>query len=769
MMIKKILTSGTISIPFCLNILSQSKIDQKIDSLLNKLTLEEKINMIHGSGIFISGGVPRLGIPEITMSDGPSGVRMEINRENWMPAGWNNDNGTYFPSQTALAATWDTSLARQFGIALGQESKIRGKNIQLTPGINSINGNTNEMSIHGFAPGNKSVLVDGVEMYYPTHIYNSISVIQSDIVSSTRLLSNEYPANYGGKLFSVIDISLKEGDMQNYFSSAEINPITAKFKIEGPIIKNKLSFILSNRYNYSSLIGDNWNDYKNTYVNNLDKLVSFNSIGFYDIYAKLTFNLNDKNKFIYLISNNSDNLNSPNVGFIKCNTEINKFLWKHLFNESLYVDNSMSYSNHSYSNKQEVQNPYILSDGISELTLKSDFNYTNKSSNYIKFGISDVLNQIKPFSFVNADTSHLYNEYRPDTKKSITTSIYFEDKQTIADFITINCGVRYNTFSSFGKDSLNQYQNDNYNLAYMIGSKKYSNWQTISFFQSLEPRINIEFKLNTTSFLNISYSYAKQYIHNLPISELYNTDIWYPSNKYLKPEAANHFSVGYNYCFLNGNFNVGIESYLALIENVNEVINGGSLLMNPHLETDIAVGSGKSYGLEVILKKNVGRLSGWLSYTLSNSFLQSNSTFIDKQINLNKQYPSPYHQLHNLAVVVFYEIKSNWVLTSNYNFISGIPTTLPPMAYSFYGMTTIQYSDRNKYQLPSYNRFDISTTYQFELKKYKRQSELSIGVYNLFGKKYFSGFYYNYNQFYYSLQEMNSGGIIPYIKYRYLF
>lgn len=247
------------------------------------------------------------------------------------------------------------------------------KLIQTMPGVSAVNCKTNEISIHGFAPQNKMILVDGVMMYYPSHISNSSTIFQSDIISSTRLFSNSYPASYGGRLFSVVDIALKEGDKQNLKTFAELTPLTAKLTVETPIIKNKLSVILSTRYNYSSFIGDNWSLYNSTFVSNsFDNSNIFKNIGFNDIYGKLSFDLNDKNKMTYFINNSNDCIELPNSGSIKLTTQVQKFQWNRIVNEQVRLNNSLSYSNHSYSINDISDYSTTVTNGLSEIALKSD-------------------------------------------------------------------------------------------------------------------------------------------------------------------------------------------------------------------------------------------------------------------------------------------------------------------------------------------------------------------------------------------------------------
>jgi hypothetical protein len=641
---------------------------------------------------------------------------------------------------------------------------------QITPGINAINDKTNEMSVHGFFPGNKLVLLDGVPFYYPTYNYNSMAIFSSDIVKSTKIFSNNFPASYGGKLFSVIDVKFKEGDSQNFHSNAEINPIIAKYTIEGPIIKNKLSFILSTRYNYSSLISDSWKDYNDSYISGFNSSRPFKEVSFYDICGKLSFELNKRNRFTYFLSKNSENLESQNGEIIKGQNFVQKVYWKHLLNNVFTYENSLSYSNHSYSNKQKTDYPYTVFNGIKEFALNSILTYSYSDVNYLKFGMTCTLHQINPYSLTNADSSTLYVEYIPKTQKSITTTIFVEDKRIINEFLTFNYGLRYNIFSTFGEDVVNNYINDYPSLSNYSGSTEYSNWKLINSFQDVEPRFNAEFKLSKNNILSIAYSYAKQYIHNLTISEFYYADILYPSNKYLKPQAANHFSIGFKHSFYDGMIDVGTEPYFALIDNINEIKDGATVVRNPYLETEIAVGTGKSYGIEFFAKKNYGKLSGWINYTLSKSYLKS------KQINNNKEYPSPYQHLHNISAVFFFEVNKNWIISSNYIFMSGGYTTLLEYSYNNNGNAINVYSDRNKYQLSDYSKIDISSSYRIESKKYRSKTEISLGVYNLLNNKFANGTYNkrespsasnDYRM--YTSVTMYSNGFAPYIKLRYEF
>lgn len=525
---------------------------------------------------------------------------------------------------------------------------------------------------------------------------------------------------------------MKEGNNKEQKVSGGIGLIASRLTLEAPIVKEKSSFIVSSRYSYAGSI-------VNAIGSGLSQLGAksyrdFNpnkEVSFFDINTKVNLELDDKNHlyfsayagrdhFFYSEIDDSSSMDWGNV--------IGNLRWNHIFNSNLFANTMLVYSKYDYS--------YILRDDIrefkwladmKEFDFKSNFDYYLNSSNHIKFGFSLENHFYNPGKLEPRNSESITKPFELESKKSLIASIYINNTQKITNKLKFNYGFRYSSFFLLGKASVNEYDDD----FDIVTTKQYQKGELVKFYHSLEPRISVNYLLNNRQSIKTSYTRTTQYQHLISNSTVgLPTDVWIPSDSYIKPQTANQYSLGYYMNTKDNKYNFFTEIYCKKMYNIIDYKDNADLFLNPNIETQVLSGEGESYGIEFLLEKKKGQFKGWLSYALSNT----EKTI--EGINNNNSYSVTYNKKHNFSATLFYNLTKRFSISSIFKFTSGGFITVPEGVFNHYGASFSYYSDRNGYQLPAYHRLDVSATLKSKRKEYrKREGEWSFGIYNLYNRK----------------------------------
>jgi hypothetical protein len=439
--------------------------------------------------------------------------------------------------------------------------------------------------------------------------------------------------------------------------------------------------------------------------------------------------------------------------------------WNHIFNSRIFSNTIIVYSKYDYSYilKDDARH-FKWSSNLQEVDLKSDFDYFVNPSNHLKFGISVENHKYFPGKIEPRDSASLTKPFELDKQKSLESALYISNEQKINDKISLSYGLRYSMFFLLGESTVYSYSPE---LA-IIDSTHYGNNELIKFYNGLEPRLDLRYLIDNNNSVKVSYTYVKQYQHLLSNSSIgLPTDVWLPVNKYIKPQYSNQYSVGYYKSFSDNKYEVSTEFYFRRIGNLIDYKDNADLFLNPHVEIQVLRGKGQSYGAEFYIEKKYGKITGWISYTLSKTTKQING------INNNNSYPATYDKRHNLSVVLIYKLSNAWDIGSTFKFTSGGYITIPEGSFLYYGASFNYYTTRNGYKLPPYDRLDISFTYNNPKKQLSsRKPEWNFGVYNLYGRKNIFSLFIRQDD--YALDtskayKMYLYGITPYLSYNFRF
>jgi hypothetical protein len=599
------------------------------------------------------------------------------------------------------------------------------KVLQLMPGIQAVNEGSTNIYVRGGSFDQNLFLLDEAPVYNPAHALGFFSVFNTDVLKSVSVYKGGFPAHYGGRLSSVVDITMRDGNENKSSISAGIGLISSQLTLEGPIVKQKLTYIVSGRYSYPGAILNGVNYFITNDVSNN------NDIWFYDLNTKLNLQVNDKNKVYFSMYSGHDNfycfsLNNKND--INWGNYTSTFRWNHIFSKNLFSNYTLYYSkyNYTYSYKEDIRN-FLWKSRISEVGLKADFSYYPNQNNTIRFGLWGVYRGFSPGTIMQSDSSSIIKNFSLDHKQSAEYDFYIENDQKLNTWISLNYGIRSSVFLNYGPATVYTY---NRSKSEVIDSVVYSENELINDYKSLEPRISIRFLLNPKSSIKAAYSYTTQYLHLLSNSSVgLPTDVWLPPDSYFKPQSSHQYVLGYYISFFDNLLDISTEAYYKNLQNIVDYKDNADLFMNEHIETQILSGKGKSYGIEFLLEKK-GRISGWLGYSLAKTSYNING------VNNNEDYSPRYDIRHNLTVTSSYKFTGPWLFSSTFKLTSGGFITLPEQIFYIDGAAFFDYGYRNNYRMPPYHRLDLSFIYEptkNNSRNLKRQWVFSI--FNVYSRK----------------------------------
>jgi len=660
-----------------------------------------------------------------------------------------------------------SATIKQIPVVLGEVDVI--KSITLLPGVTNAGEGSSGFNVRGGAADQNLILLDEATIYNSSHLFGFFSVFNPDAIKDLKLYKGGIPSRYGGRVSSVLDIYQKEGNNKKFHANGGIGIVSSRLLLEGPLKKEKGSFLLGGRSSYVHLFLPLF-DIKN---------VAY----FYDLNTKLSYKINQNNN-IYLSGYFGRDVFSVSDSFENTygNTVIN-FRWNHLFSDKLFSNVSLIYSDYYYGLKLNFIK-FNWNSGIQNLNVKYDFKHYLNDKFKINYGLNSIYYKFNPGDIVPTDSNSGINPFKLIDKYAFENAAYIDAEHQVSNKLALSYGIRYSSFLRLGQDELNLYKNNEavvfnqelqiYEKAKPISTITFKRNKTITSFDNLEPRFSLAYQLNDESSLKASYNRMSQYLHLLSnTSSPTPLDVWTPSGKYVKPQLLDQFAIGYFKNINNNNYSFEIESYYKTIKNRIDYIDGADLIANNAIEQVILNGKARAYGLEVLLRKNEGKFKGWLAYTFSKSEQKTEGrTALELGINNGKWYNTPYDKTHDISLTGSYELNKKWKFNTNFLFKTGQPVTYPNGQYQYNGITIPSYTLRNEYRLPSYHRLDLSANYTPKPNKNKGwQSEWVLGIYNIYNRKNAASISFRESEMagVNEAVKLSIFGIVPSISYNFKF
>jgi hypothetical protein len=621
----------------------------------------------------------------------------------------------------------DMNTIRQIPNPVGETDIL--KMALLLPGVQTVGEGSSGFNVRGGSADQNLLLIDNAPIYNSSHLFGFFSAINAEMVNDFRLYKSSYPAYYGGRLSSVFDVNLKKGSNEKFSVQGGISPITGKLLAEGPIVKDKASFIISGRSTYSDWILDRINS----------PVIQNSKASFYDLNGKINAELNKNNELQLSMYTSSDNfrLNSDtNYAYHNLNGSL---LWKHRFGDRLTVNTTGVFSEYEYDVNYTRDSVYAfsLSYKIRHYEGKIDFLFLLNAHHKLRFGLNSIFYQLDPGKLEPASPSSNIAPLYLDTEQGVESALFINDEYSINERLMLNLGLRYSLFYSLGPSKVYTYSDDApRNTESRIDSTFYGKNQISGRYGFPEFRISARYQLSSANSIKASFSAMTQYIHMLTNTmSVSPTDTWTLSNPNLPPQRSQQYSLGYYHNFYHNMYEASIELYYKKLDNMLEFKPGAQLLVNPDLELELISGEGRAYGIEMLLKKKQGRLNGWVSYTYARSLIRVESEFAEERINQGEFYPTTFDKPHDFTLVSNYRISRRVSLSATITYNTGHPVSYPVAWYRYRGRELLHYSKRNEYRIPDYFRIDFSVNVEGNLKLKKlAHSSWTFSVYNLTGR-----------------------------------
>ncbi|MEZ4810902.1 MAG: TonB-dependent receptor [Allomuricauda sp.] len=629
------------------------------------------------------------------------------------------------------ASKLKVSTIKQIPVVLGEVDLI--KSIQLLPGVTNNGEASSGFNVRGGASDQNLVLLDEAIIYNTSHLLGFFSVFNADAIKDVKLYKGGIPARFGGRVSSVLDVRQKDGNSKNFDLTGGIGAISSRLAMEGPMFHDKGSFLVAGRGSYAHLF--------------LKLADVKNSVYFYDLNLKTNYQVNENNKLFLSgyfgrdVFDFSGKFNS-NYGNLSGNLR-----WNHIFNDKLFSNLSLIYSKYDYQMILDFVELDWVSD-IQNYNVKYDLSYYVNDRLSIDFGISDINYDFNPGEVKPISESSAVNYLKLDQKRAYEEGAYVAVEHKVSDKLTASYGLRYSTFVRSGGQSLNVYENDQpvrynetlgiYERGTVLGETQYDKKDAIKTYATYEPRLALSYQIDENSSVKASYNRVAQYLHLISnTASVSPLDVWAPSGKFIKPQLANQYAVGY-YRNLGGDaISLEAEAYYKTVDNRVDYIDGSDLIGQNNIETEILNGESRAYGLELLVRKSEGDFTGWLAYTLSKSEQRTlGGSAGGPGINNGNWYNSAYDRTHDVSFTGSYRLNDKWSFGTNLVFQTGRPVTYPDGQYEYEGQSIASFSDRNANRLPSYHRLDISATYQPNRKPNSRwKGEWVFGIYNVYNRK----------------------------------
>ena len=607
--------------------------------------------------------------------------------------------------------TLDIRQLSKVPVIFGEKDII--KTMQLTPGIKSGGDGSSGFYVRGGSSDQNLILLDEAPVYNASHLLGFFSTFNSDAIKTATIYKGTQPAQYGGRLASVLDIRMNEGNNKRYRISGGLGLISSKLNIEGPLKKDKSSFLISARRTYVDMF---------LKLSNKENLKS-STLYFYDVNAKINYKLTKKDRLYLSGYFGRDKLGVSGFG-LKWGNITGTARWNHIINDKLFSNTSLIVSNYIYNIGIESNNVDIsINSTLQDYNLKQEFQYFLNSRNKIKFGVNAIHHSIIPGQ-IEASEGSGANTLRQKPKLSLENAVYLSNDWIATEKLNVNYGIRATSFSLLGNGGeFYTYTNE----GLLATSNNYAQNSIIKTYYNFEPRVTASFMYSKTASIKGGYTRNIQNVHLISNTTGDNpTDIWIPSSQNIKPEISDQTSIGWFKNFSDNKYEMSFETYYKSMQNQIDYRDGANTQANDLLEGELLFGKGKAYGLETYIKKTSGKFTGWVSYTLSK---------VQKQIdgiNNNNWYSAKQDRRHDLSVVGIYDISKKITVSATFVYYTGSAITLPSGKYYVNNQVQWQYTERNGGRMPAYHRMDIALTwYRKQTEKY--ESSWNFSIFNLYG------------------------------------
>ena len=592
------------------------------------------------------------------------------------------------------------------------------KALQLLPGVKFAAEGSSGISVRGGGPDQNMILLDEANVYNAGHLMGFFSVFNNDAVKSVELYKGDLPAKYGGRLSSLVDIRMKEGNMKKFHGSGGIGLISSRLMLEGPFKKDKASYMIAGRRSYADLF---------LRLSNNEE-INQNILYFYDVNGKVNYRLN-QNNHLYLSGYYGKDVFKNNFFGMDWGNATGTARWNHIFDEKLFSNFTFVANRFSYniSFDEKGAHGFVWKSSLSDYNMKGDFMWYANANNKVSFGFATTYHNFYPGDIKGLTEDSFITEYSVPNDYALESALYLSNEQKIGSRITVKYGIRLSMFNNIGPATSYQFDEE----GTVTDSIVYGKGSFYNTYWGLEPRLGLVFQLGETSSIKFSYSRNNQYIQQAQNSVAGSPlSIWFPASPNIKPQTSDQVAGGYFRNFKEGMFETSAEVYYKSIKNAVDFRDFAELLLNKYLEGEILTGKGRGYGIELLFRKNYGKLTGWVSYAYSRAFKEVEG------INAGNPYSSSYDRPHDFSIVANYDLNPRISFGLSWIYLTGQPVTFPVGRFEYGGDNIPIYSDRNSYRMPDYHRLDVSFTWRDKPDKKSRfHNEFNISVYNAYNRK----------------------------------
>jgi hypothetical protein len=629
-------------------------------------------------------------------------------------------------SMEMSVAKMDIKQINKIPALLGEVDIIRS--IQLLPGVTTVGEGATGFNVRGGNIDQNLILMDEAPVYNSSHLFGFFSVFNPDAVKDVKLFKGGIPAQYGGRLSSILDIRMKEGNSKKLELNGGIGTIFSRFSIEGPIIKDKMSFIVAGRRSYIDVLAK-------PYLKSKYPDLANAKFYFYDLTAKVNYRINDKNT-LFLSGYLGRDVFGAGFTFNWGNATTSA-RWNHVFGEKLFLNTTAFYSNYTYKlgfSDESNGQAFDWNSKIINYSVKPDFTYFLNSKSTLHFGGQSIFMEFQPGNAIITASDKTTRNISLPSKYALENALYIDEEYKLSNRISFNAGLRYSLFNYMGKGNAYQFYDSVPNSHKRLKDTiAYNMFQTIKQYGNFEPRFSVKFELTDVSSIKASYNRTAQYIHLVSNTAAATPlDIWTPSTNNIVPQLADQVALGYFRNFKNNMFETSVEVYYKAMQNQLDYVDNAQLLLNKYLEQDLLQGKGRAYGAEFYVKKAKGKFTGWVSYTLS----KTQRKVIG--ISNDQWFSNKYDRPNNISVVLMYSLNKRWEFSTDFVYITGTPNTFPNARFELQGYTQGYNTTglRNNFRNTPYNRLDASATYNFKKNDTRRwKSSIVFSVYNAYARR----------------------------------
>lgn len=637
------------------------------------------------------------------------------------------------------------------------------KAVLTLPGVKSVGEASAGFNVRGGSTDQNLVLFNDGTIYNPSHFFGMFSAFNPEIIKDVELLKSSIPAKYGGRLSSVLNITSREGNKKNISGLAGIGLITSRLNLEGPLVKDKTSFILGGRTTYA-----NW------LLKLLPDPYDKSKASFSDLNFGITHHVNAKNDLYFSSYFSADKFNlSSDTTYAYSNKSAN-LKWKHVFSSKLSGTFFAGYDQYNYSvtSTKNKTTSYKLAFDVSQFNVKADFAHNISADHRFEYGFSSIYYKLHPGSYTPQAAGSLVARDEVAAEQALESAIYFTDNFTVTPDLAINTGVRYSVYNYLGPQDVRTYAAGLPKTEGNLLQTTHENSGVLKTYSAPEFRASVRYAFTPSFSMKLGYNSSRQYIHMLSnTTSIAPTDIWKLSDPNIRPQQGDQVSLGLYKNLKANTIELSMEVYYKRMKDYLDYKPGAKLVLNHHIETDVVNAKGKAYGVELMVKKPGGQLNGWISYTYSRVLLKMDDPTLGEPVNGGNFYPANYDKPHDATMVGNYRVNHRFSLSLNVTYSTGRPITLPVGRYVYAGAQRVLYSDRNAYRIPDYFRTDFAMNIEGNHKvKQKTHNSWTIGLYNVTGRKNpYSVYFVTENGIVQGYKMSIFGSILPFINYNIRF